>query len=89
MCHRFWISIALGFMALCAHGAELVIAQVAPFSGPLGANGSANYVGAKACFDQVNAEGGIGGHTIDFSGGNVGSQFVDIGVITRAGRLMY
>ncbi len=64
MRHRFWISIALGFMALCAHGAELVIAQVAPFSGPLGANGTANYVGAKAYFDQVNAEGGIGGHTI-------------------------
>lgn len=64
MWHRFWIFTALGFMALCAHGAELVIAQVAPFSGPLGGNGTANYVGAKAYFDQVNAEGGITGNTI-------------------------
>jgi branched-chain amino acid transport system substrate-binding protein len=43
-----------------------VVAHVGPFSGPLAVNGEANYVGAKAYFDAVNAEGGIGGRRIRF-----------------------
>jgi ABC-type branched-subunit amino acid transport system substrate-binding protein len=40
-------------------GADITIAQVAPFSGPLATNGEANFAGAKAHFDEVNAQGGI------------------------------
>lgn len=45
---------------------ELVVAQVGPMTGPLGPNGIANFVGAKACFDLVNVQGGINGATIRF-----------------------
>lgn len=49
-----------------AMAVDIVIAQVGPFSGPLAVNGEANYVGAKACFDKVNAQGGIDGRRIRF-----------------------
>jgi len=35
-------------------------------TGPLGPNGIANFVGAKACFDLVNAQGGVNGAKIRF-----------------------
>lgn len=61
---------AAGAVLACAaglcHAAEVVVAQVAPFTGPLAGNGEANYVGAKAYFDQVNASGGINGQKIRF-----------------------
>lgn len=44
--------------------AELVVAHVGPFSGPLAENGEQNWVGAKACVDRVNADGGVNGHRI-------------------------
>ncbi|MEO6292520.1 MAG: hypothetical protein ABIO88_07845 [Burkholderiaceae bacterium] len=31
----------------------------------------------------------LGGYVIDFAGTNVASKYVDIGVITKDGRLMY
>jgi branched-chain amino acid transport system substrate-binding protein len=31
----------------------------------------------------------LGGFTVDFSGGNAGSNYVDIAVVTKGGRLMY
>ena len=31
----------------------------------------------------------LGGYLVDFAGGNVGSRYVDIGVVTRDGRLQY
>lgn len=46
--------------------AELVVAQVSPLSGPLGPNGMANYLGAKAYFDFVNSQGGVDGAKIRF-----------------------
>jgi len=49
-----------------APGGDIVIAHVGPFSGPLAVNGEANYVGAKAYFDAVNAQGGIGGRRIRY-----------------------
>jgi branched-chain amino acid transport system substrate-binding protein len=57
---------ALAGMASLAAGAaqELVIAQVAPMTGPLGVGAQANFVGAKAWFDHVNDHGGIHGATI-------------------------
>jgi ABC-type branched-subunit amino acid transport system substrate-binding protein len=43
---------------------ELVIAQVAPMTGPLGVGAQANYVGAKAWFDSINDAGGVHGARI-------------------------
>lgn len=57
---------ALLARAAAAPGDGIVIAHVGPFSGPLAVNGEANYAGAKACFDAVNAQGGIGGRRIHF-----------------------
>ena len=64
MWNRFLIFMTLCFSTMCAYSADWVIAQVAPMTGPLGANGVANYIGAKAYFDQVNAEGGVAGRPI-------------------------
>lgn len=53
-------------IGLTVHAAEIVVAQVSPATGPLGPNGDANYIGAKAYFDQVNAQGGVAGQRIRF-----------------------
>jgi branched-chain amino acid transport system substrate-binding protein len=56
-----------GVAGLCVafglHAAELVVAHVGPFTGPLSVNGLPNYDGGKACIDEVNAAGGVNGHT--------------------------
>lgn len=43
---------------------DIVVAHVGPMSGPLAGNGKANAQGAKAYFDQVNAQGGLHGQKI-------------------------
>lgn len=63
--------LAVAFAALAASqsnqaAADLVVAQVAPMTGPLGPNGLANYLGAKAYIDLVNAQGGVHGAKIHF-----------------------
>lgn len=64
---RTWLLAALvGTAAAAATAQDIVIAQVGPLSGPLGLNGESNYIGAKACFDAINAQGGIGGRKIRF-----------------------
>jgi branched-chain amino acid transport system substrate-binding protein len=63
---RLLALLCLSIACLPAIAAELVIAQVAPMTGPLGANGQANFIGAKACFDEVNSRGGINGAKIRF-----------------------
>lgn len=61
------VSIALMLGAAGAHAqGDIVVAQVAPFSGPLAGNGLANYTGAKAYFEYVNAHGGVAGRKIRF-----------------------
>ncbi|MDR3452237.1 MAG: ABC transporter substrate-binding protein [Rhodoferax sp.] len=45
---------------------EIVIASVAPFTGPLAENGEGNYIGAKAYIDYVNTQGGVNGNKIHF-----------------------
>ncbi len=50
--------------AATALAAELVIAQVAPFSGPLAPTGTHMRAGAQLYFDRVNAAGGVHGATI-------------------------
>ena len=53
--------------AICGMAqAEIVIAQISPRTGPLSANGIGNFIGAKAVFDEVNAQGGIHGQKIRF-----------------------
>lgn len=56
----------LVFLIAPASGKDLVVAQVAPFSGPQAVTGKAIHAGARLYFDQVNAEGGIGGARIRF-----------------------
>lgn len=51
--------------ALAAH-ADIVIGQVAPFSGAQAVTGRAIHAGAKLYFDAVNARGGIKGQRIRF-----------------------
>jgi branched-chain amino acid transport system substrate-binding protein len=41
----------------------------------------------QAALRQVRAD--LGGYVVDFAGGNVGSKYVDIGVVTKEGKLMY
>lgn len=60
-----WVAMACS-IGLTAHAADIVVAQVSPATGPLGPNGEANYVGAKAYFDHVNAQGGVAGQRIRF-----------------------
>ena len=61
----YWAASALLALPLhMAHAQDVVVADVGPMSGPLAGNGIANYEGAKAYFDQVNAQGGINGQKI-------------------------
>lgn len=56
------IAAALAFAA--AARAEIVVGQVAPFSGPQAVTGRAIHAGAKLYFDAVNAGGGVRGQQI-------------------------
>jgi ABC-type branched-subunit amino acid transport system substrate-binding protein len=51
--------------AAAAH-ADIVVGQVAPFTGPQAVTGRAIHAGAKLYFDAVNARGGIKGQRIKF-----------------------
>lgn len=60
---------ALGAFLIClsplaASAADIVVGQVAPFSGPLAPTGSYLRAGAQLYFDSVNASGGIHGAKI-------------------------
>ena len=59
------VALALLAAALPASAAEdIVIGQVAPFSGPQAVTGKAIHAGAKLYFDAVNARGGVRGRAI-------------------------
>lgn len=60
------LGIAFGPAGAAPPTGDIVVAHVGPFSGPLAVNGEANFIGAQACFDDVNAQGGIGGRKIRF-----------------------
>lgn len=49
-----------------AQGREYVVAQVAPFGGPLAVSGRDFNLGAMIAFDEVNSQGGIRGIPIRF-----------------------
>lgn len=61
---RNLIGALLATLALPLAAAELTIAQVAPFSGPLAPTGSHLRAGAQLYFDAVNAKGGIHGNKL-------------------------
>ena len=57
---------ALSLLAAAPARAEIVVGQVAPFSGPQGVTGKAVRAGAQLYFDAVNARGGVKGQQIRF-----------------------
>jgi branched-chain amino acid transport system substrate-binding protein len=57
---------ALSLLAAHSVRAEIVVGQVAPFSGPQAVTGKAVRAGAQLYFDSVNARGGIKGQQIRF-----------------------
>jgi branched-chain amino acid transport system substrate-binding protein len=61
-----WLSALLVAVSVEAAASDLVVVQVAPMTGPQAAGAMANYLGARAHFDQVNAQGGINGQKIRF-----------------------
>lgn len=54
----------LSLLSLVATASDIVVAQVAPFSGPLAPTGIYLRAGAQLYFDSVNASGGIHGAKI-------------------------
>jgi ABC-type branched-subunit amino acid transport system substrate-binding protein len=54
----------IGLASGVAAAAEILIAQVAPLSGPLAPTGNGMRVGALVCFEAINAAGGIRGSKI-------------------------
>lgn len=61
---RRTVLIAAALACAAAARAEIVVGQVAPFSGPQAVTGRAIHAGAKLYFDAVNAAGGVRGQTI-------------------------
>jgi len=59
-----WTLLLLGLGPLTSAAGEIVIGQIAAFSGPLAPTGSHMRAGAQLCFDAVNAEGGVHGATL-------------------------
>jgi branched-chain amino acid transport system substrate-binding protein len=60
------LSSALLVSAVYAQPREYVVAQVAPFGGPLAVSGRDFNLGAMIAFDEVNSQGGIRGTPIRF-----------------------
>ena len=91
-------------LALASHAyADIHVAQSTPLTGEAGASGRGLTIGAKICFDHINAtEGGVNGQKIvhlvrddacqislNFSSTNhIGPHFVDLIVVSRTGALM-
>ncbi|WP_291984895.1 ABC transporter substrate-binding protein [Candidatus Accumulibacter sp. ACC007] len=57
-------TVLIGLASFGAHAADIVIGQVAAFSGPLAPTGTHMRAGAQLYFDAVNAAGGIHGAKI-------------------------
>lgn len=58
------VAALVGLLSGIAVAADILIAQVAPLSGPLAPTGNGMRVGALVCFEAVNAAGGIRGAKI-------------------------
>jgi ABC-type branched-subunit amino acid transport system substrate-binding protein len=55
----------MGFPAVHAQSSKIVLGQSAPFTGPAAQLGIQFHAGAKMVFDQINAQGGLGGKSIE------------------------
>lgn len=66
MLARLLVSLAFGFALLtpCTQASELVLAQIAPLSGPLAPTGLAYRAGINLYIASVNANGGIHGNSL-------------------------
>lgn len=66
MLARLLVSLAFGFALLtpCTQASELVLAQIAPLSGPLAPTGQAYRAGINLYIASVNANGGIHGNSL-------------------------
>ena len=61
---RSFIGLLMALFPACVLAADLVVAHIGPFTGPLADNANGNYIGAKAYIDDVNANGGVNGKMI-------------------------
>ena len=61
---KFSAILAMALVSTLALSKDLVIAQVAPFGGPLAVSGRDFNLGAMIAFDEINAAGGIGGNRL-------------------------
>lgn len=58
-------SAALGFPAVHAQSEKIILGQSAAFTGPAAQLGTQFHAGAKLHFEQINAQGGISGRSIE------------------------
>lgn len=80
-------AITLSFSALAAQADVIKIGVLAPVSGKAGADGQEMVNGAKLAVTDLNAAGGIAGHTFELVVGDVGEATAD-SVATAAERLL-
>ena len=74
----------LGLQAVSIAAGEVVVGQVAAFSGPLAPTGTHMRAGAQLYFNAVNAEGGIHGNTIRLHSGDDGYKSEETVHLARA-----
>ncbi|NMQ29685.1 ABC transporter substrate-binding protein [Candidatus Accumulibacter phosphatis] len=79
-----WAAVLIGLASFSANAAEIVIGQVAPFSGPLAPTGLSMRAGAQLYFDAVNASGGIHGAQIRLISKDDGYQTAETIRLARA-----
>ena len=69
MCRKFALAASsaavLGFPAVHAQSEKITLGQSAAFTGPAGQLGTQFHAGAKLHFEQLNAQGGISGRSIE------------------------
>lgn len=82
MIKRFITALMAAF-ALPLAAAELTIAQIAPFSGPLAPTGTHLRAGAQLYFDAVNAKGGIHGNKLRLISKDDGYKVAETVRLTR------
>jgi hypothetical protein len=83
-----FLSVVLGMAAqtlpLAAHAADLVFGQVASLSNPTSASNAQGLVaGISACFETINAKGGINGHKLKLETRDDGLQAAKMVDLTR------
>ncbi len=60
----FFAIATMGWACIAAQAKDMVVAQVAPFGGPLAVSGRDFNLGAMVAFEEINASGGINGNRL-------------------------